>query len=219
MWKIECPALTNQFIGMECCNMAHRGWMALDMSINVRSDPIIPCVTHLLRPSVIRARIIITRIRATTKWMVFLVRSSWKMWKNMIQMATCTTVTKRIILFWSPIGITNTLKIKVFAQKLDQQWGKFLTKNSLSCREQLVPGLQNISQLPVSILMNGAGVYRDPQTNSIRRVPLPVFRMHPRRCRSQRFRVINSDSSVCPMQLQVSRFCETIHIDDVTIRL
>lgn len=92
---------------------------------------------------------------------------------------------------------------------------KFLTKNSFFSREKLVPGLQNISQLPVSVLVNGAGVYRDPQTNSIRPVPLAVFRMNPHRCRSNRFRVINSDSSVCPMQLQVGRFCETVNIKEV----
>lgn len=70
--------------------------------------------------------------------------------------------------------------------------------------ENLSPGLQNMSQVPVSYLINGRGPYRDPMTNQRTKVPLSVFRVNPTRCASNRFRIINSDSSVCPVQIQVS---------------
>lgn len=69
--------------------------------------------------------------------------------------------------------------------------------------ENLVPGLQNTSQIPKTYLLNGRGRYFDPMTGKRTYVPLAVFRMNPSKCRSNRFRVINSDSSVCPVQFQV----------------
>lgn len=72
--------------------------------------------------------------------------------------------------------------------------------------ENLMPGLRTISKLPVSILINGRGSYRDPLTNERTRVPMTVFRMNPKKCASNRFRLINGASSVCPMEMQVSRY-------------
>lgn len=68
----------------------------------------------------------------------------------------------------------------------------------------MVPGLQNISQIPVSYMINGRGPYRDAKTGTRTRVPLSVFRMDCSKCSSYRFRVINSDSSVCPISFRVS---------------
>lgn len=69
--------------------------------------------------------------------------------------------------------------------------------------ENMVPGLQNTSTIPATYLINGRGPYRNPLTNERTRMPLSVFRVHPNKCRSNRFRFINSDSSICPCVVQV----------------
>lgn len=69
--------------------------------------------------------------------------------------------------------------------------------------DDLVPGLQNTSQVARSVLINGRGQYRNPQTNQLTKVPLSVFRMNCNKCKSYRFRLISSLSGVCPFQFQV----------------
>ncbi|XP_018575474.1 laccase [Anoplophora glabripennis] len=59
----------------------------------------------------------------------------------------------------------------------------------------------NTGQDPESLLINGKGQFRDPNTGFMTNTPLEVFTMTPGR--RYRFRMINSFASVCPAQLTI----------------
>lgn len=59
----------------------------------------------------------------------------------------------------------------------------------------------NTGQDPDSILINGKGQFRDPNTGFMTNTPLEVFTMTPGK--RYRFRMITAFSSVCPAQLTV----------------
>ncbi|KAJ8973623.1 hypothetical protein NQ317_015324 [Molorchus minor] len=59
----------------------------------------------------------------------------------------------------------------------------------------------NTGQDPESLLINGKGQFRDPNTGFMTNTPLEVFTMTPGK--RYRFRVINSFASVCPAQLTI----------------
>ncbi|GJQ82110.1 Lac2 [Trypoxylus dichotomus] len=59
----------------------------------------------------------------------------------------------------------------------------------------------NTGQDPESLLINGKGQFRDPNTGFMTNTPLEVFTITPGR--RYRFRMINSFASVCPAQLTI----------------
>ncbi|XP_049823359.1 uncharacterized protein LOC109603788 isoform X2 [Aethina tumida] len=59
----------------------------------------------------------------------------------------------------------------------------------------------NTGQDPESLLINGKGQFRDPNTGFMTNTPLEVFTMTPGN--RYRFRIINSFASVCPAQLTI----------------
>lgn len=67
--------------------------------------------------------------------------------------------------------------------------------------EMIVPGLPSSRILPASLLINGRGKYRNPNTHGLTQTPLQVYRVQSGK--TYRFRYINSASHVCPLQLQI----------------
>ena len=59
----------------------------------------------------------------------------------------------------------------------------------------------NTGQDPESLLINGKGQFRDPNTGFMTNTPLEVFTMTPGK--RYRFRMINSFCTVCPAQLTI----------------
>ncbi|EEB19131.1 L-ascorbate oxidase, putative [Pediculus humanus corporis] len=59
----------------------------------------------------------------------------------------------------------------------------------------------NQGQTPDTLLINGKGQFRDPNTGYMTNTPLEVFTITPGR--RYRFRMINSMASVCPVQLTI----------------
>lgn len=59
----------------------------------------------------------------------------------------------------------------------------------------------NTGQDPESMLINGKGQFRDPNTGFMTNTPLEIFTMTPGR--RYRFRMINAFSSVCPAQITI----------------
>lgn len=59
----------------------------------------------------------------------------------------------------------------------------------------------NTGQDPESLLINGKGQFRDPNTGFMTNTPLEIFTVTPGR--RYRFRVINAFASVCPAQLTI----------------
>lgn len=59
----------------------------------------------------------------------------------------------------------------------------------------------NTGQDPESMLINGKGQFRDPNTGFMTNTPLEIFTMTPGR--RYRFRMINAFSSVCPAQVTI----------------
>lgn len=57
----------------------------------------------------------------------------------------------------------------------------------------------NTGQDPESMLINGRGQFRDPNTGFMTNTPLEIFTMTPGR--RYRFRLINAFASVCPAQI------------------
>lgn len=68
--------------------------------------------------------------------------------------------------------------------------------------EQLFPGLPSTGGIfPDSLLINGRGTYINPKTKNHTKVPVTEYFVEPGK--KYRFRVINSISHACPVQLQV----------------
>ncbi|XP_055907069.1 uncharacterized protein LOC129942238 [Eupeodes corollae] len=68
--------------------------------------------------------------------------------------------------------------------------------------EQLFPGLPSTGGIfPDSLLINGRGTYIDPKTMNHTNVPVTKYIIKPGK--KYRFRIINSVSHACPVQLQV----------------
>lgn len=59
----------------------------------------------------------------------------------------------------------------------------------------------NTGQDPESMLINGKGQFRDPNTGFMTNTPLEIFTITPGR--RYRFRMINAFSSVCPAQVTI----------------
>lgn len=59
----------------------------------------------------------------------------------------------------------------------------------------------NTGQDPESVLINGKGQFRDPNTGFMTNTPLEVFTITPGR--RYRFRMINAFASVCPAQMTI----------------
>lgn len=59
----------------------------------------------------------------------------------------------------------------------------------------------NTGQDPESMLINGKGQFRDPNTGFMTNTPLEIFTMTPGR--RYRFRMINAFSTVCPAQITI----------------
>jgi FtsP/CotA-like multicopper oxidase with cupredoxin domain len=66
----------------------------------------------------------------------------------------------------------------------------------------------NTGQDPESMLINGKGQFRDPNTGFMTNTPLEVFTMTPGK--RYRFRMINAFSSVCPAQLTIEGHTLTV---------
>ena len=59
----------------------------------------------------------------------------------------------------------------------------------------------NTGQDPESLLINGKGQFRDPNTGFMTNTPLEIFTITPGR--RYRFRMINAFASVCPAQVTI----------------
>jgi FtsP/CotA-like multicopper oxidase with cupredoxin domain len=70
----------------------------------------------------------------------------------------------------------------------------------------------NTGQDPESMLINGKGQFRDPNTGFMTNTPLEIFTMTPGR--RYRFRMINSFSTVCPAQITIEGHGLTIIATD-----
>lgn len=70
----------------------------------------------------------------------------------------------------------------------------------------------NTGQDPESMLINGRGQFRDPNTGFMTNTPLEIFTMTPGR--RYRFRLINAFASVCPAQITVEGHSLTIIATD-----
>lgn len=74
----------------------------------------------------------------------------------------------------------------------------------------------NTGQDPESMLINGKGQFRDPNTGFMTNTPLEIFTMTPGR--RYRFRMINAFSTVCPAQITIegryfSEYRQAAHIN------
>lgn len=75
--------------------------------------------------------------------------------------------------------------------------------------EQLFPGLQSASGIfPDSLLINGRGTYINPETMDHTKVPVTKYFV--KAGHKYRFRIINSVSHACPVQLQIEGHSLTI---------
>ncbi|KAK1128946.1 hypothetical protein K0M31_020082 [Melipona bicolor] len=70
----------------------------------------------------------------------------------------------------------------------------------------------NTGQAPESVLINGKGQFRDPNTGFMTNTPLEIFTITPGR--RYRFRLINSFGSVCPSQITFEGHSLTIIATD-----
>ncbi|KAF3429633.1 hypothetical protein E2986_09965 [Frieseomelitta varia] len=70
----------------------------------------------------------------------------------------------------------------------------------------------NTGQAPESVLINGKGQFRDPNTGFMTNTPLEIFTITPGR--RYRFRLINSFGSVCPSQITFEGHTLTIIATD-----
>lgn len=70
----------------------------------------------------------------------------------------------------------------------------------------------NTGQDPESVLINGKGQFRDPNTGFMTNTPLEIFTMTPGR--RYRFRMINAFSTVCPAQLTIEGHTLTVIATD-----
>ncbi|KAK2584471.1 hypothetical protein KPH14_006846 [Odynerus spinipes] len=70
----------------------------------------------------------------------------------------------------------------------------------------------NTGQAPESVLINGRGQFRDPNTGFMTNTPLEVFTITPGR--RYRFRLINSYGSVCPSQITFEGHALTVIATD-----
>lgn len=70
----------------------------------------------------------------------------------------------------------------------------------------------NTGQDPESMLINGRGQFRDPNTGFMTNTPLEIFTMTPGR--RYRFRLINAFASVCPAQITFEGHSLTIIATD-----
>ncbi len=70
----------------------------------------------------------------------------------------------------------------------------------------------NTGQDPESILINGKGQFRDPNTGFMTNTPLEVFTVTPGR--RYRFRMINNFCTVCPAQLTIEGHSLTVIASD-----
>ncbi|XP_055904766.1 uncharacterized protein LOC129940445 [Eupeodes corollae] len=78
--------------------------------------------------------------------------------------------------------------------------------------ENIYPGLVSSLTLPESLLINGRGAFIDPNTLQIRNVPVSKFFVEPGK--RYRFRVINSISHNCAVQLQIEGHKMTVIASD-----
>lgn len=70
----------------------------------------------------------------------------------------------------------------------------------------------NTGQDPESMLINGRGQFRDPNTGFMTNTPLEIFTITPGR--RYRFRLINAFASVCPAQVTIEGHGMTVIATD-----
>lgn len=70
----------------------------------------------------------------------------------------------------------------------------------------------NTGQDPESLLINGKGQFRDPNTGFMTNTPLEIFTITPGR--RYRFRMINAFASVCPAQVTIEGHSLTVIATD-----
>lgn len=70
----------------------------------------------------------------------------------------------------------------------------------------------NTGQDPESMLINGRGQFRDPNTGFMTNTPLEIFTITPGR--RYRFRLINAFASVCPAQVTIEGHGMTVIASD-----